>query len=141
MLFLKSKSTFNSSHFHVFQTHCCIPDMKRFVNEDDFPKLTAFIECQQPNEHLYEFEGCMTIVKDSGEHIVKGLGPEHVLLRGARLKNTAFVYGKLDMLSRRTCKLVCVFVVVGFFFLFMAPAPDLMMGTYNLTSQSNKTKW
>lgn len=70
-------------------------DTRQFVQEDDFLKLTAFIECQQPIPDLYTFTGNLTIVKDSGEHIVKPLGPENVLLRGARLKNTPFVYGKM----------------------------------------------
>lgn len=69
--------------------------MKRYVHAEDFNQLTAFIECQQPIADLYSFVGNMTIVKDTGEHIVKPLGPEHVLLRGARLKNTAFIYGKV----------------------------------------------
>ena len=82
----------------AFQTHCCIPDMKRFSHAEDFDKLTAFIECQQPIPDLYTFVGNMTIIKDLGEHIVKPLNPEHVLLRGARLKNTAFIYGRFNYL-------------------------------------------
>ncbi|WAR27505.1 AT11B-like protein, partial [Mya arenaria] len=48
---------------------------------------------KQPTPDLYSFVGNMTIVRDNGEHTVRPLGPEHVLLRGARLKNTAFIYG------------------------------------------------
>jgi hypothetical protein len=29
-----------------------------------------------------------------GESVVRSLGPENVLLRGARLKNTPYIYGK-----------------------------------------------
>lgn len=31
---------------------------------------------------------------DDGQNSEKSLGPENVLLRGARLRNTAFIYGK-----------------------------------------------
>ncbi|XP_053404518.1 phospholipid-transporting ATPase IF-like isoform X2 [Mercenaria mercenaria] len=75
------------------KTHCCTIDTRRYVHEDDFLKLTAFIECEHPIADLYSFVGNLTIVKDSGEHIVKPLGPENILLRGARLKNTPFIYG------------------------------------------------
>ncbi|KAL4220158.1 putative phospholipid-transporting ATPase IF [Mactra antiquata] len=75
------------------KTHYCSSDTRHCVHEDNFQKLTALIECQQPIPDLYTFVGNLTIIKDSGEHIVKSLGPENVLLRGARLKNTAFVYG------------------------------------------------
>jgi hypothetical protein len=80
--------------FLYFQTHCCLAETKRCVHEDDFQKLTAFIECEQPIPDLYSFVGNLNIVRDNGERIVKPLGPENVLLRGARLKNTPFIYGK-----------------------------------------------
>ncbi|XP_060583467.1 phospholipid-transporting ATPase IF-like isoform X3 [Ruditapes philippinarum] len=75
------------------KTHCCLAETKRCVHEDDFQKLTAFIECEQPIPDLYSFVGNLNIVRDNGERIVKPLGPENVLLRGARLKNTPFIYG------------------------------------------------
>ncbi|XP_052218556.1 phospholipid-transporting ATPase IF-like isoform X1 [Dreissena polymorpha] len=75
------------------KTHCCIQETRRYTHPDDFSKLTAIIECQQPIPDLYSFIGNLTVVKDNGEHTVRPLGPEHVLLRGARLKNTAFIYG------------------------------------------------
>ncbi|XP_052783537.1 phospholipid-transporting ATPase IF-like isoform X3 [Mya arenaria] len=75
------------------KTHCCVTDTRRFSHSGDFTQLSAVIECQQPTPDLYSFVGNMTIVRDNGEHTVRPLGPEHVLLRGARLKNTAFIYG------------------------------------------------
>lgn len=51
------------------------------------------IECQQPMPDLYKFVGRMTVHKNS-ENVMKPLGPENLLLRGARLKNTPYVYGE-----------------------------------------------
>lgn len=48
------------------------------------PLTTALIECDQPNKKLYEFSGKLKL--ESGEVIA--IGPDNVLLRGAKLRNT-----------------------------------------------------
>lgn len=48
------------------------------------------IECDQPNARLYEFEG--QLVMHNGDERYP-LGPLNILLRGAKLKNTSWVYG------------------------------------------------
>jgi phospholipid-translocating ATPase len=48
----------------------------------------AFIECENPNDMLYRFEGTL-YVKD----IVAPLTVDQILLRGSVLKNTEFVFG------------------------------------------------
>ena len=80
--------------FIFLQKHCCLNETKRYQQDDDFTKLHAYIDCQQPIPDLYTFIGNLTVVKESGEILHKPLGPENVLLRGARLKNTPFIYGK-----------------------------------------------
>lgn len=47
------------------------------------------IECDLPNPRLYEFEG--QLLMHDGEKYP--LGPDNVLLRGAKLKNTGWIYG------------------------------------------------
>ncbi|XP_071160148.1 phospholipid-transporting ATPase IF-like isoform X4 [Mytilus edulis] len=74
------------------KTHFSIPDTKHYQTDEDFGSLHAMIECQQPMPDLYKFVGRMTVHKNS-ENVMKPLGPENVLLRGARLKNTPYVYG------------------------------------------------
>lgn len=54
--------------------------------------LIAEIECQQPEADLYRFMGWMIITQQM-EEIVRPLGPESLLLRAARLKNTKEVFG------------------------------------------------
>ena len=48
----------------------------------------TFIECENPNDMLYRFEG-VAYVQD----IVAPLGVDQMLLRGSVLKNTEYVYG------------------------------------------------
>lgn len=74
------------------KTHYSIPDTKHYQTDEDFGSLHAMIECQQPIPDLYKFVGRMTVHKNN-ENVMKPLGPENVLLRGARLKNTPYVYG------------------------------------------------
>ena len=80
----------------------CSPSTKHLQTEDSFELLRASIECQQPVVDLYQFLGRINVSLIEGRDDTSPLGPENVLLRGVRLKNTPFVYGKLicDMLSR-----------------------------------------
>jgi phospholipid-transporting ATPase len=48
----------------------------------------ASIECDQPNRHLYEFHGNFKL-----DDTVYPIGPENILLRGAKLRNTNWIFG------------------------------------------------
>lgn len=51
---------------------------------------SATIECDPPNPRLYEFEGRLLMPNGVDTY---PLGPENILLRGAKLKNTSWIYG------------------------------------------------
>ncbi|KAM7542982.1 hypothetical protein Aperf_G00000004967 [Anoplocephala perfoliata] len=55
-------------------------------------QLEGTIICQQPVDDFYKFYGKIT-VEITGTEINEPLGPECLLLRGARLRDTDFVYG------------------------------------------------
>ncbi|XP_074634074.1 phospholipid-transporting ATPase IF-like isoform X2 [Acropora palmata] len=56
--------------------------------------LSAYIECQHPQEDLYSFTGRMIITpRGERESVIKSLGPQNLLLRGARLKNSSYSFG------------------------------------------------
>ncbi|XP_028136313.2 probable phospholipid-transporting ATPase IA isoform X2 [Diabrotica virgifera virgifera] len=55
----------------------------------DLVQLFGTIECEPPNKHLYEFNG---VIRQSGRS-PEPLGPDQILLRGAILRNTAWVFG------------------------------------------------
>ncbi|XP_014061265.2 phospholipid-transporting ATPase IA isoform X1 [Salmo salar] len=56
---------------------------------DSLSRLSGCMECESPNRHLYDFVG---LIRLEG-HSPVPLGPEQILLRGARLRNTQWVNG------------------------------------------------
>lgn len=50
--------------------------------------MSASIECDTPNKLLYEFDGRIRIENDDIR-----IGPENILLRGAKLRNTSWALG------------------------------------------------
>lgn len=57
----------------------------------------AFIECENPNDQLYRFEGTMYI-----RETVAPLSVDQVLLRGSNLRNTDFIYGLVVFTGHET---------------------------------------
>ncbi|XP_026787831.1 phospholipid-transporting ATPase IH isoform X2 [Pangasianodon hypophthalmus] len=77
-----------SSH----KTYYAVQDTKAFNTEKEVDQLQATIECEQPQPDLYKFVGRINIYLDRDEPIARPLGSENLLLRGATLKNTEFIY-------------------------------------------------
>ncbi|THD24932.1 Phospholipid-transporting ATPase [Fasciola hepatica] len=77
-------------------------NLKRFVASEqtrvfDSPdviasELRGTITCQQPVNDLYTFNGKVNLETTDGETECFPIGPENLLLRGACLRNTDFVY-------------------------------------------------
>uniref|UniRef100_A0A673ULE6 Phospholipid-transporting ATPase n=1 Tax=Suricata suricatta TaxID=37032 RepID=A0A673ULE6_SURSU len=74
------------------KTHVAVPETAVLQTVASLDTLIAVIECQQPEADLYRFMGRMIITQQM-EEIVRPLGPESLLLRGARLKNTKEIFG------------------------------------------------
>ncbi|KAF8893873.1 aminophospholipid-transporting P-type ATPase [Infundibulicybe gibba] len=55
--------------------------------------LHGALRSEQPNNSLYTFEGTLDLVTSSGIPKQVPLGPDQMLLRGAQLRNTPWVYG------------------------------------------------
>ncbi|KAJ7039124.1 calcium transporting ATPase [Mycena alexandri] len=55
--------------------------------------LRGSLRSEQPNNSLYTFEGTFDLITSSGLPKQVPLGPDQVLLRGAQLRNTPWVYG------------------------------------------------
>ncbi|KAK3530348.1 hypothetical protein QTP86_024327, partial [Hemibagrus guttatus] len=82
-----------SSH----KTYYAVQDTKAFNTEKEVDQLQATIECEQPQPDLYKFVGRINIYLDRDEPIARPLGSENLLLRGATLKNTEFIYGNKNV--------------------------------------------
>ncbi|KAE8603822.1 hypothetical protein XENTR_v10014474 [Xenopus tropicalis] len=74
------------------KTHFAVQETAVLQSAANLHTLSAVIECQQPEADLYRFVGRLTIRQHS-EDIVRSLGPDNLLLRGARLKNTKEIFG------------------------------------------------
>uniref|UniRef100_A0A8B9KMW0 Phospholipid-transporting ATPase n=1 Tax=Astyanax mexicanus TaxID=7994 RepID=A0A8B9KMW0_ASTMX len=74
------------------KTHYAVPETAVSQSVSRLEALQAVVECQQPEADLYRFVGRITVTQQ-GEEIVRPLGPENLLLRGARLKNTKEIFG------------------------------------------------
>ncbi|XP_029472606.1 probable phospholipid-transporting ATPase IF isoform X2 [Rhinatrema bivittatum] len=74
------------------KTHIANRETAVLQSVDNLDTLSAVIECQQPEADLYRFIGRITMTQHT-EEIVRPLGPENLLLRGARLKNTKEIFG------------------------------------------------
>ncbi|XP_076825028.1 putative phospholipid-transporting ATPase IA isoform X3 [Clavelina lepadiformis] len=68
-----------------------IPATTGLQCSEDLNSLSGSIECEGPNRHLYDFCGNIKLGGDSGRSIP--LGPDQMLLRGAMLRNTQWIYG------------------------------------------------
>uniref|UniRef100_A0A8C2YVQ0 Phospholipid-transporting ATPase n=1 Tax=Cyclopterus lumpus TaxID=8103 RepID=A0A8C2YVQ0_CYCLU len=76
-----------SSH----KTYYAVQDTKAYNTEKEVDSIHATIECEQPQPDLYKFVGRINVYMDN-EPVARPLGSENLLLRGATLKNTEYIY-------------------------------------------------
>ena len=55
--------------------------------------LNGTLRCEHPNNSLYTFEGTLGLTSSMGVPKQVPLGPDQVLLRGAQIRNTPWLYG------------------------------------------------
>lgn len=61
----------------------------------------AWVDCEQPNDMLYKFEGTLGLDEEHKDILVP-LGPDQILLRGSSLKNTDYIYGLVVFTGHET---------------------------------------
>lgn len=66
-----------------------IAETSKIVEVKDLVQLQGTIESEPPNRHLYEYNGNF---KELNRQVLP-LGPDQLLLRGAMLRNTSWVFG------------------------------------------------
>jgi phospholipid-transporting ATPase len=66
-----------------------LPETAGLLSSDELNKLQGCLEAEKPNKNLYEFVGN---VRPTGKQACP-LGPDQILLRGAKLKNTNWIFG------------------------------------------------
>ncbi|XP_030750728.1 probable phospholipid-transporting ATPase IA isoform X1 [Sitophilus oryzae] len=66
-----------------------LPSTSKLTAIHELKQLSGTLECEPPNRHLYEFNGVLKEYNKPHEP----LGPDQILLRGAMLRNTAWIFG------------------------------------------------
>lgn len=68
-----------------------LPQTSVMIDIQDFQNAKGYTECQIPNTNLYEFVGSLYL---EHEKETLSLGPDQILLRGAKLVNTKWIIGQ-----------------------------------------------
>ncbi|XP_076548667.1 ATPase phospholipid transporting 8A1 isoform X5 [Osmia lignaria lignaria] len=86
MSFIETANLDGETNLKIRQAH---PDTASLLDTAELMTFRANIQCEPPNRHLYEFHG---VLRETNKQSV-ALGPDQVLLRGAMLRNTRWVFG------------------------------------------------
>ncbi|CAO3676123.1 unnamed protein product [Umbelopsis vinacea] len=71
-----------------------LPQSAKLVTPVDISQLQGTIKSEQPNNRLYNYDGTVTLsVDEVGRTRDFALDPTQLLLRGAQLRNTSWIYG------------------------------------------------
>ncbi|KAG0088539.1 hypothetical protein BGZ92_006041 [Podila epicladia] len=70
-----------------------LPETVHLLTPQEVSYLGGCIRSEQPNNSLYTFEGTLLMDNESGNTKELPLDPTQVLLRGAQLRNTNWIYG------------------------------------------------
>ncbi|KAL1926205.1 hypothetical protein VTP01DRAFT_6070 [Rhizomucor pusillus] len=67
----------------------------KILDPVEMSRLQGVIKCEQPNNRLYNFDGVLSIssMDQVGKSREFALDPTQLLLRGAQLRNTSWIYG------------------------------------------------
>ncbi|KAI1094652.1 phospholipid-translocating P-type ATPase [Rostrohypoxylon terebratum] len=69
-----------------------LPETSTMVSPAELSRLGGRVRSEQPNSNLYTYEATLTMQAGGGEKELP-LNPEQLLLRGATLRNTPWIYG------------------------------------------------
>ncbi|KAI9803259.1 MAG: hypothetical protein M1825_002050 [Sarcosagium campestre] len=78
-----------------------IPETANLVSPSELSRLGGRIRSEQPNSSLYTYEATLTMAAGGGEKELP-LAPDQLLLRGATLRNTPWVYGVVVFTGHET---------------------------------------
>jgi phospholipid-transporting ATPase len=69
-----------------------LPETASYLSPSDVSNLAGILKCEQPNNRLYNYDGTLGLNLD-GKTKDFPLDPSKLLLRGAQLRNTSWIYG------------------------------------------------
>ncbi|XP_015187867.1 PREDICTED: probable phospholipid-transporting ATPase IA isoform X3 [Polistes dominula] len=86
MSFIETANLDGETNLKIRQAHT---DTAILLDTVELMNFRANIQCEPPNRHLYEFHG---VLRETNKQSV-ALGPDQLLLRGAMLRNTKWIFG------------------------------------------------
>ncbi|KAF8448709.1 hypothetical protein L210DRAFT_3387838 [Boletus edulis BED1] len=78
------------------------PSTSELTSPSLVASLHGSLRSEQPNNSLYTYEGTMELLSDAGVPRQIPLGPDQMLLRGAQLRNTPWIYGVVVFTGHET---------------------------------------
>lgn len=78
-----------------------LPETSSTVSPSELARMGGRVKSEQPNSSLYTYEATITLQTGGGEKELP-LNPEQLLLRGATLRNTPWVYGLVVFTGHET---------------------------------------
>ena len=70
-----------------------LPETASYLSPLDLKRFSGSIQCEQPNNRLYNYDGTLHLNLADGKQRSFPLDPSKLLLRGAQLRNTSWIYG------------------------------------------------
>jgi phospholipid-transporting ATPase len=70
-----------------------LPETAHVVSPSQLQEIQGVIKSEQPNNRLYNYDGTFSLSDQSGKTRELALDPNKLLLRGAQLRNTSWIYG------------------------------------------------
>lgn len=78
------------------------PQTSEMTSPNLVTSLRGSLRSEQPNNSLYTFEGTLELLTDMGTPKQVPLGPDQLLLRGAQIRNTPWLYGLVVFTGHET---------------------------------------
>ncbi|KAI9345739.1 hypothetical protein BD770DRAFT_370616 [Pilaira anomala] len=79
-----------------------LPETASYLSPNDLTRLSGTIACEQPNNRLYNYDGTLTLDLADGKQKDFPLDPSKLLLRGAQLRNTSWIYAVVVFTGHET---------------------------------------
>ncbi|CAO3618575.1 unnamed protein product [Cunninghamella echinulata] len=80
-----------------------LPETAKFISPTSLSNMKGLIQSEQPNNRLYNYDGTITLpVDNNGNEKNFPLDPNKLLLRGAQLRNTSWIYGLVVFTGHET---------------------------------------
>jgi len=88
MCYIETANLDGETNLKIRSGLVCTSEM---TDPNDLSRMTGHVEAEQPNRHLYEFAGNIVLTGKQADPVP--VSATQLLLRGARLRNTSWVYG------------------------------------------------